>query len=689
MRTFTTSMLRRGLVLLLLVNTLVLAQQPTRCGTMGCLHSMQSKDKSIAPAMAAIERHLRNLPPQGTRAGMGVITIPVVVHVVYSNASQNISNAQIQSQIDVLNEDFRRTNPDAVNTPPSFAAVAADTEIQFCLATVDPAGNATTGITRTATSITAFNSNTNNVKFNSSGGKDAWPRDQYLNIWVCPLQSGLLGYAQFPGGAAATDGVVVLTTAFGRIGNIQAPSNKGRTATHEVGHWLNLRHIWGDGPCGQDDFVNDTPLSDAPNYGCQVGTVSCGSVDMVQNYMDYSDDACMNLFTQGQTTRMRALFAPGGFRESLLTSPGCGSGGGGTTPTSSTWQLNQPTSTLVLGGVNATSTSAAITTAQIGASVPLQVSTSTPGAPYDALLAVAPLLPNGFTTAGGQIANVDLNSPTFVWAFSGGAAPGFAPHPGSYTTMLSSSAPGTFSFQQLVLSPQNPDGFALSQGCQLDVAGGGGGGVSFPAGPSTDDGTTTVNLGALAVSFYGTTYSQLHVSANGRVTFGAADGNYEPTINGAASGQPFVGFWTDLDPSLGGSIDILNPAAGVVRVEWNNVPYWGEPFAQVSFAIEFDTNTNKIALDDLLGVPQNPQFSNYYSGQSQFLGMSAGAPVAGFYGFSTFAPGASGGSTGAAPMLFDYYDWTGFGGLATSFYSNVNRIEFTPAAGGGYGWQGF
>ncbi len=230
-----------------------------------------------------------------------------------------MSDAQILSQIQVLNEDFRRTNSDAN----SIWSQAADSEIEFCMASSDPNGNPTNGITRTSTSTSAFGTN-DQMKFNSSGGKDAWPASSYLNIWVCDISGGILGYAQFPGGSASTDGVVIDYQYFGTIGTASAPFDLGRTATHEVGHWLNLRHIWGDGACGVDDFVSDTPTSDAPNYGCAIGHVSCSSTDMVQNYMDYSDDACMNLMTVGQKNRMRALFESGGYRASLLASQACG-----------------------------------------------------------------------------------------------------------------------------------------------------------------------------------------------------------------------------------------------------------------------------------------------------------------------------------------------------------------------------
>ncbi|MGB1318448.1 MAG: zinc metalloprotease, partial [Flavobacteriales bacterium] len=279
--------------------------------------------------MQQIEQHT-NRVLQSTRSDQkvnGIITLPVVVHVLYNTSAQNISDAQIQSQIDVLNEDFRRTNSDASNTPADFLGLAADSEIEFCLATIDPSGNATNGITRKSTNNSSWGTD-DAMKKSSQGGVDAWNTGKYLNIWVCNISGGILGYAQFPGGPADTDGVVCLTTAFGTTGNVNAPFNGGRTTTHEVGHWLNLRHIWGDGGCGVDDFVSDTPASDGPNYTgapCTYpGPVSCGTNDMFQNYMDYSDDGCMNMYTTGQKNRMRTLFDAGGFRASLLTSNGCG-----------------------------------------------------------------------------------------------------------------------------------------------------------------------------------------------------------------------------------------------------------------------------------------------------------------------------------------------------------------------------
>ncbi len=278
--------------------------------------------QKFADAYEQIENHTAQWAPiveQQRAAGQSVVvTIPVVFHVLYANSTQNISDAQIQSQLDILNEDFRRTNADQDN----IWSQAADTEIEFCLASFDPNGAPTNGILRVPTTVSSFGSN-DAMKFSSQGGSDAWPASDYLNYWVCNLGGGLLGYAQFPGGPANTDGVVCGYQYTGNIGTATAPFDLGRTGTHEVGHWLNLRHIWGDGLCGVDDNVADTPESDGPNYGCALGHVSCNTTDMVQNYMDYSDDGCMNLFTAGQAVEMQALFQPGGSRASILNSSAC------------------------------------------------------------------------------------------------------------------------------------------------------------------------------------------------------------------------------------------------------------------------------------------------------------------------------------------------------------------------------
>ncbi len=240
-------------------------------------------------------------------------TIPVVVHVVYRTAAENISDAQIKSQIEALNRDFSAANPDKSSTPAPWTGLIADSLIRFALATKDPKGKATTGIVRTKTKSTSFGSD-DKVKSKTTGGANAWPTDKYLNLWVCTLGGGLLGYAQFPGGPAATDGVVILNTAFGTVGTASAPFNLGRTAVHEVGHWLNLNHIWGDSnDCSGTDHISDTPHAKLPNFGAPTFPhVSCSNGpngDMFVNYMDYVDDAAMVMFTSGQVARMQATLA--------------------------------------------------------------------------------------------------------------------------------------------------------------------------------------------------------------------------------------------------------------------------------------------------------------------------------------------------------------------------------------------
>lgn len=302
------------------------------CGTTDHLDRLQQADPLLKERRQEIESFIQEQIASGhVDAEQGVLTIPVVVHVIYENPEENISGAQIQSQIRILNEDFRRMNADRIHTPELFQPVAADIQIEFCLASINPNGAWTNGITRTPTSIATFGIN-DDMKFTDRGGRNAWPASDYLNIWVCDLDR-FLGYAQFPGGPPATDGIVVDYQYFGDRGTATKPFDLGRTATHEVGHYLNLRHIWGDGPCFFDDLVGDTPLAGAPNgtrFPCTFpGPNSCITFtneqpDMFQNYMDYTTDGCMNLFTKGQKDRMRAMFVPGGPRFSLLQSGACG-----------------------------------------------------------------------------------------------------------------------------------------------------------------------------------------------------------------------------------------------------------------------------------------------------------------------------------------------------------------------------
>ena len=283
------------------------------CGTMDVHQRLLRTDPEYRRLRIVSENHhfeFRISRSATTRTG--VTRIPVVVHVVHKTPVQNISDAQVKSQIDVLNHDFRKANNDLGKIPAPFQPLATDARIEFVLADKDPLGKPTTGIVRVATTKDSFQDSDDGVKHAALGGSNAWPRDRYLNIWVCQLGNGLLGYAQFPGGSAATDGVVIVHSAFGTTGSVAAPFNLGRSATHEVGHWLNLRHIWGDdgGGCNGDDFVADTPNQSDHNFGKPVFPhVSCRNAphgDMFMNYMDYTDDDSMFMFTKGQAERMQA-----------------------------------------------------------------------------------------------------------------------------------------------------------------------------------------------------------------------------------------------------------------------------------------------------------------------------------------------------------------------------------------------
>lgn len=333
-------------VTLLLAVSALSAQQPAHCGTMDVQAQHRNNAQNLTGMMqseTAARQWRENHPAGATQRGTGnpVLTIPVVVHVLYKNATQNITDQQIQSQIAVLNEDFRAMNANIASLPAVFDTIAADTEVEFCLASLDPNGNPTNGITRTSTTggtfLGYFNPFTEDAKYDSTGGKNAWPTDRYLNIWVCELFPGLLGYAQFPGDAAATDGVVITYTAFGNIGTVSAPSLLGRTTTHEVGHWMGLYHIWGDdNDCVTgSDSIYDTPnATSASQSDCQTTRNSCSNEDpwwgvvdppdMVQNYMDYSHDSCMAMFTKGQKVRMHSFLYGDARRFALFSSPaGC------------------------------------------------------------------------------------------------------------------------------------------------------------------------------------------------------------------------------------------------------------------------------------------------------------------------------------------------------------------------------
>lgn len=276
-----------------------------RCGSMEHLEWQKQHDPGLQARMDKVESDMRTWLKNPPPIPNAITTIPVVIHVVYANAAQNVSDAVCKQQIDRLNLDYHKLNTDVGQTPAAFQSLVADAEVQFCLAVKDPSGNATTGIIHKSTTVASWSTD-DLVKSSSSGGDDAWDATKYLNLWVCNLGGGLLGYAQFPGGAASTDGVVVL---YSSLPGGAAPYGMGRSATHEVGHWLNLRHIWGDANCG-DDLVSDTPTAQTSNFGCPTFPhVTCSNGpngDMFMNYMDYVDDNCMVMFSAGQKARMQS-----------------------------------------------------------------------------------------------------------------------------------------------------------------------------------------------------------------------------------------------------------------------------------------------------------------------------------------------------------------------------------------------
>ena len=263
----------------------------------------------------------------GTERGIdSVIIIPVVVHVLWNAETENIPDEQIKSQIDVLNEDYGAYNSNIVDVPGPWKSLVHESRIRFCLARQDSNGNPTSGIIRRQTSVSEFAIQDNRVYNTSLGGSSGWPRNRYMNIWVCRLEGNALGYSSFPGAAAGEDGVVISFKAFGRVGaSLKTPYNFGRTTTHEVGHWLNLFHIWGDdnGTCTISDNIPDTPDQADAHFRCTSfpSTDLCSPVSpgvMFMNYMDYTDDACMSFFTPGQTQVMRNTLY--GVRSTLLAS---------------------------------------------------------------------------------------------------------------------------------------------------------------------------------------------------------------------------------------------------------------------------------------------------------------------------------------------------------------------------------
>lgn len=283
------------------------AESPTlrSCATQEVLEAQLKADPTLAMRMNQIEAFTQEAMLT-KRLVNGKIVIPVIVNVLYRTPAENITDSQIQSQIKVLNDDYTAANNDFRLIPTEFSNVAANVDITFELVKIN----------RKSTTKTSWGTR-DAMKSTKKGGLDPTTPATNLNLWVCTIGGGILGYAQFPGGSSSTDGVVIDSKYFGISGTANYPYNLGRTATHEVGHWMNLRHIWGDSSCG-NDLVADTPVAKTYNFGDPkypyVSLCLPTHNEMTMNYMDYTDDRAMYMFTIGQKARMSALFVSGGVR---------------------------------------------------------------------------------------------------------------------------------------------------------------------------------------------------------------------------------------------------------------------------------------------------------------------------------------------------------------------------------------
>ncbi len=311
------------IVLLVKLTSTSFAQFSVRnCGVTTSKQQLRLEDSNFKTNDDAIQARFNNYTKFNTVTTREDKTfiIPVVVHVFYNSEGENITDAQIQSQLDALNRDYNAGSIDINKTPVAFKKVLANCKVQFVLAKLDPNQAPTTGITRHK-STKQFWGLRDDVKKPASGGAAPWNPKNYLNFYVARIGDGVLGYSSFPGCKAEVEGVVIDPSCFGTTGIVHAPFNKGRTAVHEVGHWLGLNHIWGDADCG-DDRISDTPTQQGAHYGTITQTLysNCtgkNTEDMTMNFMDYVNDESMWMFTEGQKAMMWSLLTKGGYREAL------------------------------------------------------------------------------------------------------------------------------------------------------------------------------------------------------------------------------------------------------------------------------------------------------------------------------------------------------------------------------------
>lgn len=304
----------------LLLGTLALsevhAQSAPHCGFEAMLECQMEGDPLLAARLRLVETVLtqaKRTVDQALEMRTEMI-IPVVVHIVWNTPEENLPDARVWSQIEILNRDFNAENLDISKVPAEFVPFVSRSGIRFCLASKDPWGNPTSGIVRVKTAID-FIGMKEELYYTHRGGSDAWDTDKYFNIWVARTSDLISGFGSFPQQVSPErQGIVVHPRFFGP--NNSRVYQLGRVAVHEAGHFFGLHHIWhNNASCAVDDGIEDTPLQQRAYRGCPSHPqISCGSADMFMNFMDYVNDECMHFFTQGQMERMKAvihIFRPG------------------------------------------------------------------------------------------------------------------------------------------------------------------------------------------------------------------------------------------------------------------------------------------------------------------------------------------------------------------------------------------
>jgi hypothetical protein len=557
-------------------------QAPPRrtCATEEANAQIQAELKRLIPGYDPA-RSTNKGSASALRTSAVLYTLPVIVHIIHNGepvgVGPNLAQGQVQSQLTVLNEDYRNTNADGALVPAVYQPRRGDMEVQFVNALRDPNGNTLTepGIDRINRNTRGWNAGPYTRAYIESTLKPAtsWDPDRYINIWVMDLGGGLLGYAQFPdntanlgglntlGGLSATDGVVLLYSAYGSrakfaSGVYSSPYDRGRTLTHELGHWFGFRHIWGDANCG-DDYCADTPTQQKENYGCVAfPRITCSNVtgDMSMNYMDYSNDACMYMFTQAQKDRLQAVMVSTPRRASLASSnvacpvvvpatasnSGAGCLGGSATltatgPAGATYAWTGPNGftstaqnptlnnlTVAAAGTYKVTVTVATGTACPGVATTTLAVNATPATPSIAPVATAvcPGSPVTLTGSGavvsGTLPNADFNSGAPAgWAITNTGAPATT---WQYTTgnTLSYSSASWAGFSGLSLNGSRY-AYAISDA---------GGSNSTTDTKLTSPAFSTVGYSALSVSFQQVTildsgYGAVEVSTDGGTTWTA------------------------------------------------------------------------------------------------------------------------------------------------------------------------